>query len=308
MDAVIETRGLRKEFGRFPALDGLDLRVPAGSVFGCLGPNGAGKTTTIRIVLGLMRPTAGEAFLLGEPVRLGDPRVRPVGAMIERPAFYPYLSGRANLLLFGAARGMAVDAAASRADAALERVGLTDAARRGAGGYSTGMLQRLGIALAIMDAPTLLVLDEPTTGLDPEGQIDVRRLIGELAAEGVTVFLSTHMLSEAEQLCTELAVINRGRVVASGAAADLFDVRQQLWVRFATDRDRDAGMAALAGTGLAATPDGGLACAIDGETDGARVIRLLTDAGIYPAEVAVRRPSLEQLYVELTGHTEEPAA
>lgn len=301
MDAVIETSGLRKSFGSVAALDGLDLRVPGNSIFGCLGPNGAGKTTTIRILLGLMRPSAGKARVLGEPVRMDDPRVRPVGAMIERPAFYPYLSGRDNLLLFAAARGLDAARATDLTDTALERVGLVHAARRGAGGYSTGMLQRLGIALAILDQPSLLILDEPTTGLDPEGQIDVRRLIVELARDGVTVFLSTHMLAEAEQLCTELAVISRGRVVASGAAAELFSTRQALSIRFASTDARDAGVAALAAGGMPATPERDTFCVVDGATDGAPAIRLLADAGIYPAEVVVRRPSLEQLYVELTG-------
>lgn len=301
MEAVIETRGLRKTFRAVAALDGLDLRVPSGSIFGCLGPNGAGKTTTIRILLGLMRPTAGEAMVLGEPVRLDDARVRPIGAMIERPAFYPYLSGRDNLRLFGATRGLDDADAISLADAALDRVGLIHAARRGAGGYSTGMLQRLGIALAIMDGPTLLILDEPTTGLDPEGQIDVRRLILELARDGVTVFLSTHMLAEAEQLCSELAVISRGRVVASGAAADLFSTRQALAIRFASAAQRDAGVTVLVAGGMQVAPEADSACLVDGETDGARAIRLLADAGIYPTEVVLRRPSLEQVYVELTG-------
>ncbi len=308
MDAVIETRGLRKTFGRVAALDGLDLRVPVGSVFGCLGPNGAGKTTTIRILLGLMRPSAGEASVLGEPVRMDDPRVRPVGAMIERPAFYPYLSGRENLRLLAAARGLDHASAVALSEEALERVGLVHAAGRGAGGYSTGMRQRLGIALAIMDRPSLLILDEPTTGLDPEGQIDIRELIRGLARDGVTIFLSTHMLAEAEQLCTELAVMSRGRVVASGAAAELFGTRQQLSVRFASASDRDAGVAILAAGGLRTASDDATGCLVDGETNGATAIRLLADAGIYPTEVVLRRPSLEQVYVELTGAAGEGSA
>jgi ABC-2 type transport system ATP-binding protein len=301
MDAVIETRGLRKVFGNVLALDGLDLRVPAGSIFGCLGPNGAGKTTSIRILLGLLRPDAGQATVLGEAVAMNDPRVRRVGAMIERPAFYPYLSARDNLRLFGAARGLADARASELADGALDRVGLSDAARRKAGGFSTGMLQRLGIALAILDRPSLLILDEPTTGLDPQGQIDVRELILGLAREDVTIFLSTHLLAEAEHLCTQLAVMNRGRVIAAGATSELFGTRQQLWVRFTSAADRDAGLTALSDSGMACVADGEVACVLESEADGARTIHVLADAGLYPAEVALQRPSLEQLYVEITG-------
>lgn len=308
MGAVIETRGLRRSFGRVTALDGLDLSVAAGSIFGCLGPNGAGKTTTIRILLGLIKADAGEAFVLGRRVRRGDPVISPVGAMIERPAFYPYLSGRDNLRVFAAARGIEPERAERLVDAALDRVDLDRAARRrGAGGYSTGMLQRLGIALAIMDGPPLLILDEPTTGLDPQGQIDVRELIGSLARDGVTVFLSTHMLAEAEQLCTQLVVIDRGRAVAAGAAADLFERRQRLWVRCGTASDRDRAIALLTDSGLRASPEAEAGCLVDGEADGSRVIRLLSEAGLYPAEVAIRRPSLEQLYVELTAPPQEAA-
>jgi ABC-2 type transport system ATP-binding protein len=301
MDAVIETRGLTKAFGTILALDGLDLIVPRGSIFGCLGPNGAGKTTAIRILLGLIRPTAGEARVLGEAVVMDDARVRSVGAMIERPAFYPYLSARDNLGLFGAARGISDRRTSELTDIALDRVGLSSVARRRVGGFSTGMLQRLGIALAILDEPTLLILDEPTSGLDPQGLIDVRGLILGLARDDVTIFLSTHLLAEAEQLCTQLAVLNRGRVVASGASSDLFAAREQLWVRFTSAADRDAGITALSAAGLSATTDAAAACLLDGESDGARTIQLLANAGLYPAEVVLRSPSLEQLYVELTG-------
>lgn len=301
MNAVIETRELRKTFGAVVALDGLDLTVPRGSIFGCLGPNGAGKTTTIRILLGLIRATAGEARVLGEPVLMNDGRVRKVGAMIEHPAFYPYLSARDNLRLFGAARGISDGRASALADGALDRVGLSGAARRKTGGFSTGMLQRLGIALAILDEPSLLILDEPTTGLDPQGQIDVRELILGLARDDVTVFLSTHLLAEAEQMCTQLAVMNGGRVLAAGASSELFATREQLWVRFASVEECAAGITALSTENIIATSDDANGCLIEGEGDGSRTIRLLADAGIYPAEVVLRRPSLEQLYIEITG-------
>jgi ABC-2 type transport system ATP-binding protein len=307
--AVIETRGLRKAFGSVLALDDLTLSVPRGSIFGYLGPNGAGKTTTIRVVLGLLRSSGGEAYLLGEPVRPGSDVLSRVGAMVERPAFYPYLSARDNLLLFATARGISPARAAELSDVALGRVTLADVARRKVGGFSTGMRQRLGIALALLGDPPLVILDEPTAGLDPEGMIDVRVLITGLAREGTTVFLSTHLLAEAEQLCTQVAVLHRGRIVTSGPTADLFAARQHLWLRFAAPTDRDAGIRALAAVGIGAEPDESVNCIIASEPDGTRVIRHLADAGIYPAEVAVRRPSLEQLYIELTGgHGPEPAA
>jgi len=308
-EGVIETRGLRKAFGRVVALDDLTLLVPQGSIFGYLGPNGAGKTTTIRVVLGLLRPSGGEAYLLGERVAPGSSVLSRVGAMVERPAFYPYLSARDNLLLFASARGLAPVRAAELSDLALGRVGLTDVARRRVGGFSTGMRQRLGIALALLGDPPLIILDEPTAGLDPEGMIDVRGLIAGLAQQGTTVFLSTHLLAEAEQLCTQVAVLDRGRIVTSGPTADLFAARQHLWLRFATADDRDAGIRALATAGISAEPGEALGCIVATEPDGTRVIRHLADGGIYPAEVAVRRPSLEDLYIELTGgHGPDPAA
>jgi ABC-2 type transport system ATP-binding protein len=229
--------------------------------------------------------------------------------MVERPAFYPYLSARDNLLLFAAARGISPSRASELSDLALGRTELTDVARRRVGGFSTGMRQRLGIALALLGDPPLVILDEPTAGLDPEGMIDVRELMTGLARDGTTVFLSTHLLAEAEQLCTQVAVLHRGRIVTSGPTADLFAARQHLWLRFAAPTDRDAGIRALAAVGIAAEPDESLSCTVATEPDGTQVIRRLADAGIYPAEVAVRRPSLEQLYIELTGgHGAEPAA
>ena len=163
--------------------------------------------------------------------------------------------------------------------------------------------------MALLGDPPLIILDEPTAGLDPEGMIDVRELITGLARHGTTVFLSTHLLAEAEQLCTQVAVLDRGRIVASGPTADLFAARQHLWLRFAVPTDRDAGVRALAAVEIVAEPDDLLSCIVATEPDGTRVIRHLADAGIYPAEVAVRRPSLEQLYIELTGgHGSQPAA
>ncbi len=177
MDPVIATRSLTKHFGAVRALADLDLAVPRGSVFGFLGPNGSGKTTTIRLLLALVRPTSGEARILGQAVHPGAPVLGEVGALVERPAFYPYLSAFENLRVFAAARGLREPGARTACLTALERVGLADVARRKVGGFSTGMRQRLGIGLAMLDAPPIVILDEPTSGLDPEGTVDVRNLI-----------------------------------------------------------------------------------------------------------------------------------
>ncbi len=306
-DPVIATRGLTKHFGTVRALDDLDLAVPRGSVFGFLGPNGSGKTTTIRLLLALVRPTDGEARILGEAIHPGASVLAQVGALVERPAFYPYLSAFENLRVFAAARGTPESTAPAACRAALERVGLADVARRKVGGFSTGMRQRLGIGLAMLDAPPIIILDEPTSGLDPEGTVDVRNLITGLAHDDTTVFLSTHLLNEAEQVCTQLAVISRGRIVTQGATRDLFAAREHLVVRFAAPAERDAALEVLRGAGLTARPTQVATIEVDGQSDGSATIRHLADAGLYPAEVAIRRPSLEQIYLELTGEHAAPA-
>ncbi len=306
-DPVITTRGLTKHFGTVRALDDLDLAVPRGSVFGFLGPNGSGKTTTIRLLLALVRPTDGEARVLGQPVEPGAPVLGQVGALVERPAFYPYLSAFENLRVFAAARGLREPGARTACLSALERVGLADVAQRKVGGFSTGMRQRLGIGLAMLDAPPIIILDEPTSGLDPEGTVDVRNLITGLAEDDTTVFLSTHLLNEAEQVCTQLAVIARGRIVTQGATSDLFAAREHLVVRFAAPADRDAAVAVLRAAGLAARPTQVATIEVGGQADGSATIRHLADARLYPAEVALRRPSLEQIYLELTGDHAAPA-
>jgi len=220
-DAVIVTRGLTKRFGRSAAraaVDGLDLDVPRGAVFGFLGPNGSGKTTTIRMLLGLATPTAGGIRLLGGDMPRAGATVLPrVGALVEGPAFAPFLSGAANLARFDAADPVSSRASrAARVSRALERVGLGAAANKRAGAYSLGMKQRLGLASALLGPRELLILDEPTNGLDPQGTREVRSLIRSLADEGTTVFLSSHLLSEVEQVCTHVAVMRSGRLVTSG--------------------------------------------------------------------------------------------
>ena len=220
---AIETTGLSKRFGHQLAVNSIDLAVPEGSVFGFLGPNGSGKTTTIRMMLGLAAATAGSVRLLGQdmPGKL-DEVLPQVGALVEGPAFYPFLSGAANLHRFDAAdRHASPGTRRARVAEALDRVGLSHAARKKVRAYSLGMKQRLGIANALLSRRELLILDEPTNGLDPQGTREVRSLVRSLAADGATVFVSSHLLAEVEQICTHAAIMSVGRLVAQGPLAEL---------------------------------------------------------------------------------------
>ena len=215
----VATRGLVKRYGELLAVDHVELTVERGDVFGYLGPNGAGKTTSLRMMLGLIRPTEGSVQLFGrDPLRDGAKALEGVAGFVEGPAFYPYLSGRRNLRLLadyddGDSR--------SRIEEVLELVELRDRAKDRVGGYSHGMRQRLGIAAALLRQPRLLLLDEPTTGLDPAGMRDMRDLVRRLAGEGITVLLSSHLLGEVEELCNRVAIIQKGRVVYQGALREL---------------------------------------------------------------------------------------
>jgi len=222
-DFAIETRGLSKVFGKQNAVDGIDLAVPRGSVFGFLGPNGSGKTTTIRMLLGLAAASSGEIRLLDGVMPKEARTVLPrVGALVEGPAIYPFLSGRANLQRFDAAdRHTSPATRSQRVDAALDRVGLSHAAKKRAHAYSLGMKQRLGIANAMLAPRDLLILDEPTNGLDPQGTREVRSLIKSLSDDGTTIFVSSHLLAEVEQMCTRIAVMSAGRLVAQGTLDEL---------------------------------------------------------------------------------------
>ena len=217
---AIETAGLSKHYGRHPAVIDLDLQVPQGVVFGFLGRNGAGKTTTIGMLLGLLRPSSGQVWLLGHEVgRDLRPALRRTGVLLDRPAFYPYLSGRENLWVVAQALGSDAHA---RIPEALETVELAGRARDRFATYSGGMKQRLGLAAALLNDPDLFVFDEPTTGLDPVGQRDIRRLIRRLADEtGKTIFLSSHQLREVDQICDRVAIIDRGRLVTQGPLQDV---------------------------------------------------------------------------------------
>jgi ABC-2 type transport system ATP-binding protein len=308
---IIETRGLVKRFSDVDAVAGIDLRVPSGGVYGFLGPNGAGKTTTIRILLALIRPTRGTSLLFGEPVAAGAQVLRRVGALVERPAFYPYLSALDNLGVIGRTRSMASAELARRAPEALERVGLADAAKRKAGRFSTGMRQRLGIAAALLDRPELVILDEPTNGLDPSGVVDVRAIIAGLARDGTTLFLSSHVLPEVEQLCDRVAILQAGKIIAEGETQAMLRAGERLFIRFDSAEDATKARTILEGLGpvdvdrahgaVANPPGAGAALLVDTEVGGSEVVRRLTAAGIYPAELSLRRPSLESVFIELTA-------
>jgi len=291
--AVIECQGLTKHYRRVTALAGLDLTVEAGMVFGFLGPNGAGKTTTLRILLGLVTPTSGRARLNGRPVP--DPAgLAGVGAMIEEPAFYPWLTGRANLTVL--ARSGPAGAGIGRA---LAQAGLAELADRKVKGYSQGMRQRLGLAVAMMRQPSLLLLDEPANGLDPAGMAEFRALLRSLADGGTTVFLSSHLLAEVEQVCDQIAVIQSGRLVSQGPARAAARVRVLV-----APAERDAAVAALAR--WAARADGADGVLTD-TADGRAVNQALGQAGIWAQQILLERPALEAAFLSLTGETHAAA-
>lgn len=301
---VVRTEGVTKRFRGHLAVDAVDLEVPRGSVYGFIGPNGSGKTTTIRMLLGLVRPTAGRVWLLGRPMPEAADRVLPwVGALVEGPAFQPYLSGAANL-----GRLDACDAAADprtarrRVGEALERVGLAGAARKPYRQYSLGMKQRLGLAAALLRPRDLLVLDEPTNGLDPQGTREVRGLVRELAASGTTVLISSHLLTEIEQVCTHVGIMSRGRLVVQGER-DALSAGGHVRVEVTTSPAHvGAASAVLAGLGLrSVAADGVRLTAVLGDVAPERVAAALVGGGVDLVGLAVERPSLEQLFVAITG-------
>jgi ABC-2 type transport system ATP-binding protein len=302
MAAVIEIEGLRKTYRRFRkpptiALDGLDLEVPEGGVFGFLGPNGAGKTTTIRCVLGLVSASAGRARVLGGEVPGTLPDViRQVGSIVEAPALFPRFTGRRNLEILARIDGIARGAV----DAALDRVGLTARAGDTVRTYSLGMKQRLGIAAALLKDPSLLILDEPANGLDPAGIVEVRGLLRSLGAEGRTVFVSSHILSEVQQMADRVAIVARGRLVATGSVHDVLASGQAagVVVRVA---DLEAGRRALVDAGISAHVDGDVIRAAVPPAEGEQVARALADRGLYPSLLQPDEGNLEQAFLELTG-------
>ncbi|MFE1878232.1 ABC transporter ATP-binding protein, partial [Streptomyces diastatochromogenes] len=288
--------------GGLRAVAGLDLTVPASSVFGFLGPNGSGKTTTIRMLMGLIEPTSGTARVLGRPMPRATRAVLPqVGALIEGPALYGFLSGRDNLLRYDAADPTADPRTRrARVSAALDRVGLTAAAGKKARAYSLGMKQRLGLAAALLQPRRLLVLDEPTNGLDPQGMREIRALIRELASDGTTVFLSSHLLDEIEQVCTHAAVMAQGRLITQGAVADLAAGARGRLVVTTPDAGEAARVLKEQGVGDV-TVDGDRVTGEPPAQDLAEVNAALVAAGVRVRGFMLERASLEDAFVALTG-------
>ena len=302
LEAPVLTRGLTKRFRAQTAVDAVDLEVPAGAVYGFLGPNGSGKTTTIRMLLGLVTPTAGAITMLGRPMPERSTDVlRRIGALVEGPAFHPYLSGRQNLARLDAADGRSDPrTAATRIDAALDRVGLLPAATKRYRAYSLGMRQRLAIANALLAPRDLLILDEPTNGLDPQGTREVRHLVGDLARDGATVVVSSHLLAEVEQMCSHVGVMYEGRLVSQGSLAELQSGTTKT-VRVDTDRPEDGArvLSALGLTEVTTSPT--RVTAVLGPVDVGKIVPELVHADVPVLGFTVQSPSLEDVFVSLTG-------
>jgi ABC-type multidrug transport system ATPase subunit len=299
-EPVVEITGLRKEYagrhGSHVAVADLDLTVRAGEVHGFLGPNGSGKTTTIRILLGLASATRGSASLFGQPVPHALPEViGRVGAVVESPKFSPNLTGRQNLLLLARSVGIADQ----RVDAAIESVGLTGRERGRYKTYSLGMKQRLAVAATLLKDPRLLILDEPTNGLDPSGIREVREMIRGLGESGVTVLISSHILAEVQQVCTAATIIGNGRTLASGTVTELLGGTAPTYRVVVPDPV--PARAALAAAGLRVTGQDPTALFV--ETDQpAEVTRVLGEAGVWLTELTPRRADLESIFLALTEH------
>ena len=304
---AVRLRGLRKEFGHVVAVDGIDLDVPTGAVYGYLGPNGAGKTTSLRMMLGLVRPTSGDVELFGRnPATEGVGALHGVAGFVESPTFYPDLSGRRNLHLLAALDGGRHH---ERVEEVLEVVELTGRGDDKVGGYSQGMRQRLGLAAALLRRPRLLLLDEPTNGLDPGGMRDMRRLVAALAEQGLTVLLSTHLMVEVEQLCSELAVIARGRIRFAGTIAHLRDAHRGADYRLTvTDVRRALAAGADApGVHLEADATSGQLLLRAAPADAAELTVRLGRAGVGIYAMLPDAPTLEELFFGLTEGGAEQA-
>ncbi|HEY7200761.1 MAG TPA: ABC transporter ATP-binding protein [Candidatus Dormibacteraeota bacterium] len=300
-DCALRTNQLSKTYGSRPAVIDLDLEVRRGEVFGFLGPNGAGKTTTIRMLLGLVRPTAGWAEVLGRDVQLHGAEVLPrVGALVETPALYGYLSGRDNLRAFAGSLG---GVPAARLDEVLELVGLAGRQRDRVRAYSLGMRQRLGVATALLHDPELLVLDEPANGLDPAGIVEMRDLLRGLAASGRTVFVSSHVLAEVQHTCDRVAIVDRGRLVRLAPVSELLAGGGEFEVLMG---DAEAALALVRREpwGAAARVEDGALVSASPTGRGRDLTRFLAGAGLWPDVVRERQQSLEEVFLQLTGDRE----
>ena len=300
---AIETVGLTKKFGSQNAVDAISLSVPRGSVFGFLGPNGCGKTTTIRMLLGLAEATSGDIFVLGQSIPKDLEETLPrVGALVEGPAFYPYLSGRDNLMRMDSAdKTSDAKTRSQRVESALARVGLTNAAKKKSGAYSLGMKQRLGLANALLRPRDLLILDEPTNGLDPQGTREVRNLIRSLAAEGITIFLSSHLLLEIEQLCTHVAVMSAGSIVAQGSLPELRSLGATRLILEVDQVETTMEILEKQGVGPVTVVGHTLTTPVELGIDVGLLNEVLVKKKVRVSEIRLERPNLEEYFVELTG-------
>ena len=299
MNAVIETRGLTKTYGAVRALDGLDLSIPRGGVYGVLGPNGAGKSTLFRILLGLIRPTDGAASVMGGPVNEVS-HMRRMGSMIETPRFPPYMTARQVLRWLALEHGAG---AAADIPHWLERVGLTAAADRKVRGFSVGMMQRLGVAAALMSRPELVILDEPTSGMDPPGIQEMRALIRSLARDdGVTVVLASHQLLEVQRVCDRVAILDKGRLVREGAVGELTAVGERLRL---TAGPVERVLAVLSARGAR---DGEAVLADVPRAEGPALIRALVEQGVDIHEARWVGTDLESIFFTETGAVQTPEA
>jgi ABC-2 type transport system ATP-binding protein len=292
---ILQTTDLKKYFGSVHAVDGVSLAVQQGEVFGFLGPNGAGKTTTIGMVLGLLRPTAGNIRLFELPLSPEqNAPLRRVGALVGSPSVVPYLSARDNLDLLARLHPGTKE---GRINEILEQVGLLEAARRKAGKFSSGMKQRLGLAMALLSKPELLILDEPTNGMDPAGMREIRILLRSLADQGVTVFLSSHLLHEVEQVCDRVAVLNKGKIVAQGAVNELLGQKQVVRVRVPSPAEATEALSSL--PGVKDIQPNGAYVAVSGVSS-QDVVAHLVAHNIVPSEISAGQNDLESLFLELT--------
>jgi ABC-2 type transport system ATP-binding protein len=310
---AIKADGLVKHYGKTKALDGLDLIVPTGTVYGLLGPNGAGKTTAVRILATLLRPDGGQARVLGRDVVADAPAVRrTIGLTGQYAALDEYLTGRANLIMIGQLSRLTARAARQRADELLEQFDLTAAAGRAVKTYSGGMRRRLDLAASLIGRPAVLFLDEPTTGLDPSARALMWDIVRQLVADGTTLLLTTQYLDEADVLASRVAVIDSGKVIAEGPPAELKASvgGQRLLITLADESDAESAARALAPFATApvtATGDGRLIEAPVIASDGlaTEVVRALDAAGVKVSEISVRSASLDDVFLTLTGHVAE---
>ena len=296
-EVVLRTRGLVKRFGALTAVDHLDIEVKRGEVVGLLGPNGAGKTTTIGMILGLVRPTAGTAEVMGRDVwRDRENALAGSGAIVETPAFYPYLSGHDNLTALALIRG---GGSRARIGPLLERVGLAARATSKYRTYSLGMKQRLGIASTLLSDPPLVILDEPANGLDPAGQREIRELVRDLAHEEHGVLLASHLLYEVEQICDRVLVINKGKLIAAGTIAEVTAGAGTIEIAVNDPARAAATLRGLPGVADVHETDSGVTVTAE-PTRGAEVNRALAAAGIYASAIVPHKSSLEDVFLDIT--------